>query len=259
LFALVTVNKTFRNAVYTLQPSVIKEFCIKKWKSLPVAELYTEPIFPEHCNFSWLAKCFAVNLSSKKSINEINGLGYALVQKDFYLGNWVNGKLCGRGISYFAEEGLLFIGDYQDGFRNGVGVAFYKNADSYAGQWQNDKKEGYGIYIWKSKGIRYDGFFHEGQQKGTGRMIYATGDIYEGDWEDSKKNGRGIYQWKNGTRYVGEWKNGKSNGHGLIVYQPSGDCYEGDFKDDKRHGRGAYLSNRGTLVQGNWNMGVRVN
>ena len=74
----------------------------------------------------------------------------------------------------------------------------------YMGQYKNGEKHGVGIFVWENGNI-YQGQYKEGKVNGNGVMIYHDGSSYNGNWENDRANGRGVFQDEEGVKYEGEW------------------------------------------------------
>jgi hypothetical protein len=172
------------------------------------------------------------------------------------------------------ENGDVYIGNWNDDKKNGMGTLKYRNGDVYVGNWNDDKKDGRGRldYItpegtyregaWKDdqfvNGTRvdetskdsnelyeYTGPFKDGYPHGKGRMI-TNNQIYTGDLNEGKAHGKGIlYNQKLNIVYFGDFKEGKKHGTGCIApfkYKPDKDgtylkseC--GIWENNKKHGK----------------------
>ena len=114
-----------------------------------------------------------------------------------------------------------YIGEFNQGLKEGRGKFEYKNGDIYVGDWKNDKREGKGIYYFKN-GNKYEGEFKNDKQDGKGIFFYGcgkyAGEKYEGDYKNGRMDGNGIYWFSNGDRQMGYYKQGKAIGkHALIT------------------------------------------
>lgn len=65
---------------------------------------------------------------------------------------------------------------------NGYGTYLYENGDNYIGDWNNGKKEGKGIFNW-ADGSHYNGDWVAGVIQGMGIYTDADGKIFEGRFE----------------------------------------------------------------------------
>lgn len=142
---------------------------------------------------------------------QIQGRGVAHFKNlDIYDGEWINGKMGGKGIYKFWDEkkdkyGQIYEGEFKNGVREGQGKMKYSNRDVYAGTWQNDFRTGEGI-CW-----------------------FADGSIFHGIWKFDHMV-RGVYCKKNGEIYDGELKEGKYHGYGKL-FLTNGKWFEGVFDD----------------------------
>ena len=111
-----------------------------------------------------------------------------------------------KGSIYKEGEMTYFIGKYigniENGIKEGKGKSFYKNGDIYDGEFKNDVKEG------------------------KGKLKYMNGDEYDGGWKNNKKEGFGTMYYKNGDKLETEW-NENNIGKKVIYYYKNGDKYEG--------------------------------
>ena len=128
------------------------------------------------------------------------------------------------------EDGV-YIGEFNQGLKEGRGKFEYKFGDTYMGDWKNDKREGKGIYYFKN-GNKYEGDFKNNLQDGKGITYYyhgkLSGEKYEGDYKDGTRDGNGIYWFSNGDRQMGNYKQGNPVGkHALI--QVNGEIIPTEF------------------------------
>ena len=78
-----------------------------------------------------------------------------------------------------SDNGVIYVGNFKNGIKEGKGAYVYPNADLYEGDFKNNMREGKGIFY------------------------YIHGDRYEGEYKNDKKEGKGIMHFKNGDRYEG--------------------------------------------------------
>lgn len=96
-----------------------------------------------------------------------------------------------------------YQGELINNIPNGRGIIYYKNGEFYIGNYNNGKKEGIGKYI-DEYGNYYIGPFKNDKRNGKGVMYYNNGKIlYEGDFIDDKYNGSCKYYFENGDYYIG--------------------------------------------------------
>ena len=102
-------------------------------------------------------------------MNHIEGNGYMvwydLLEK--YIGRWKSDKQNGLGMHIWYEpKGELkemrnrYVGEWEEGIRQGYGVFFYSNGAMYEGEWKNNMKHGFGIMKFED-GKKYIGRFEE--------------------------------------------------------------------------------------------------
>jgi hypothetical protein len=131
---------------------------------------------------------------------------------------------CIDGKGTMQYQGGLYVGDWKDGVRAGVGKYTWKNGDVYTGYWDKDKRHGEGIYIWKD-GSKYRGNYSYGVRSGYGIYFYTNGSIYEGTWQNNLKHGIANFYYKEsvnigGQYYHNEYVNGTGISQGTYKYKP---------------------------------------
>ncbi|KAM9831864.1 radial spoke head 10 homolog B [Neosynchiropus ocellatus] len=160
-----------------------------------------------------------------------------------YIGQWQQSKRHGRGEVYYNEDQTSWYkGDWVMNNREGWGVRCYPSGDVYIGQWKNNLRHGEGSLCWQELEQQYDGGWQEGLQHGLGthvwllrRMdgsLYCQSNRYTGEFLMGKRHGRGTFYYASGAIYEGEWRNNRKHGPGKFT---SKDChvYEGEFVDDQ--------------------------
>lgn len=113
-------------------------------------------------------------------------------------------------------DGVIFEGDFYEGYCTGNATITYKNGDVYSGEVDHGKREGFG------------------------RMTLSDGTTYEGEFRNNEKNGFGVTKFSDGSAYIGEYLASIKNGKGAYLFS-DGDIYVGDFLNDKRTGKGIYV------------------
>jgi hypothetical protein len=81
----------------------------------------------------------------------------------------------------------VYVGDWVNGVREGVGNCYWHAGDQYEGEWKDDKSNGQGMS---------HSFIHS---------IWAVV-----DW-------LGTFTWGSGSKYIGCWKDGRQDGNGMIL------------------------------------------
>ena len=70
------------------------------------------------------------------------------------------------------------------------------NNGKYIGEFNNGKREGKGTYYFND-GERYEGDWKNNKQEGKGIYYYKNGNKYDGDWKNNIKEGRGVFYFIN--------------------------------------------------------------
>jgi uncharacterized protein YceK len=166
------------------------------------------------------------------------------IKTDKYVGNYVEGKMHGKGKHTWVSSGNVYEGDWVDNKRHGYGKALLAASGSiYEGDWVDGDMHGYGIK-WKADGQIQNGIWknHKFISSHTGPTSNETV-TWSGKCVNGLAQGKGTLQWyKNSIKtdkYVGNYVDGKMHGKGKYT-GASGDIYYGDFVDDKKHGKGEY-------------------
>ncbi len=82
--------------------------------------------------------------------------------------------------------GTRYVGEWQDGKKQGHGTYTWPDGDEYVGEWRDGKKHGQGTYTWPD-GDEYVGEWKNGQEHGQGTYTYADGRVWKGRWSDGKR------------------------------------------------------------------------
>lgn len=179
--------------------------------------------------------------------NCLNGEG-TKVWEDISIekGNWVNGKLNGKGFQSFSSKsefsGDTYTGEFKDGLYQGRGIYYDKSEDSkYIGEFKGGKPNGKGICKWgknsKYPNRYYDGDWKNGLMHGYGTKFWGisendnyTNNKYVGDWQYDMMDGIGKYEWADGSYYFGPWKYNNQHGDGVFVFE-GGEVFKGHWED----------------------------
>ncbi|XP_068101201.1 alsin [Hyperolius riggenbachi] len=154
-------------------------------------------------------------------------------QKDRYLGQWKDGKMCGQGTFWYAN-GEVYEGCFQDNNRHGHGLLRSGKLTSsspsmFIGQWVMDKKTGYGVFDDITRGEKYMGMWQDDLRQGNGLVVTQFGLYYEGAFSCNKMMGCGVLLSEDDTVYEGEFSDDWTlNGKG-VLRMLNGDCIEGVF------------------------------
>lgn len=169
-----------------------------------------------------------------------------------------NGKIVERRTEQ--QNGLTaYIGEYQDGRREGFGSYYYKDGSlCYAGFWKDDKKDGLGVSFRDSDHALHIAKWTNGQPMGMVSLFDKDGNLrYSGRIEDGKKQGAGVsVNQEDGSVFVGRWEDGKLTGPGSSFDKDGRLLYYGGWQDGKRSGHGTeFDANGGIVFDGEWKDG----
>lgn len=147
-----------------------------------------------------------------------NGKGkFISVDKDEYIGEFVDGEKDGEGTITFGDDGTVYSGKFVKNNFNGYGEMKWNNGLEYHGNFSDNYLEGNGI-LFNKNGEKYEGKFEKNIFHGKGKYTYLNGDEYEGDFEYGIRKGKGIYRKENGFIFEGLWDNNIPNGYGKITF-----------------------------------------
>ena len=122
---------------------------------------------------------------------EPNGFGVTIGYPDsgdWYVGEWKDGELNGKGKLTTHYEGE-YIGDWKDGIKHGQGTyKYYYGEEKYEGEWKDGEWNGQGT--WTMKGMKKVG---EWRKLPLGVPFLWNGTFYHED-------GTIISKWEYGTR-----------------------------------------------------------
>lgn len=172
----------------------------------------------------------------------------------------------GNGIKLY-PDGMIFIGDFKNGVRNGFGKVYNPDKSIYEGRWVNDKMDGSGIYV-DDQGVKRTGVWKDNVYASAGNnpgsVPPATGvknARQTGCVTGDCINGYGTYVYADGGRYIGPFKDSLSHGQGKAIYpQKDGTTYryEGMFERGKVQGRGTFTYADGRKIMGYWEDGKLI-
>ena len=188
-----------------------------------------------------------------------------VTEKLFSVSSRIQGCLAGDcigGNGTLMVNGDIYIGDFKNNLRHGVGICFYFNGSAYKGDWQGDKQHGNGELTYADGTIRkgiwskniFQGSSIPSKPEGPKPPDDTVNEKFEGCQSGNCQNGIGTYIYANGSKYVGDFQNGKANGMGKISYF-DGDVYEGEIENGALHGKGVMVSANGNKVRGIWESG----
>jgi hypothetical protein len=96
---------------------------------------------------------------------------------------------------------------------HGVGEFEYLNKDKYVGNFNQGVREGKGEYFY-SEGTVFKGMWHN-DEKVDGELVLFNGDLFKGQFQNNFRS-VGMYWYKNGDTYEGSWRNDVKEGAGLL-------------------------------------------
>jgi len=195
-------------------------------------------------------------------------------------------KIKDKYLNYFENKVTVFedgtyIGDLDDGKKNGFGVMLNNGELICIGNWENDEMTGKGYLRNLSYDCYLEGEFKNNElidgEKGTwGNFIYkgsfCKSDIYEGVYKyfdyleyTGTLKGKFLYgkmKIKNGNEYEGKFENIFSDqadydilfnkeGEGKIIYS-NGDIYEGKWVNFRKNGKGKIITQDGIIYESEW-------
>lgn len=117
--------------------------------------------------------------------------------------------------------------------QHGNEKAVLNNGHIYVGQWDNGDMNGIGMYI-VPKYSTYNGQFKNNKMHGHGKITLQNHSSIvsaEGEWTENVLCGNGVINYKNGGKYIGGVNNFNKHGKG-IHYLPDGGTIESFWKDN---------------------------
>lgn len=149
---------------------------------------------------------------------------------DEFIGQFENNNKV-RG-TFNWKAGDSYTGEFKHSLMHGYGIYTYQNGRVYEGQWDGGFKEGKGIFTWPNQD-KYEGQFHRDNCHGYGVQTYANSRVYKGEWTHNKKNGYGTMIWPTGEKTQGYWQNNLLSGT-AIVTDVNGKRYAQKWKNGNR-------------------------
>jgi hypothetical protein len=205
------------------------------------------------------------------NINDPEFLDYEIIYIMQYKGEWLCGKMHGRGKKTFAD-GSYLIGEFMNGEANGICHKYYPCGDVFYGSYEDGQRHGFGRYDW-ADGSTYEGHWFRDRMHGEGLKIQAMkrpegkpspGSLREviftsSHLNDAAAHGRSGSGADNGVDGDNEAINGSMGNHGAFMFEPQYKTvilrYEGDMIDDVPHGWGKALYGDGARYEGEFHRG----
>jgi peroxiredoxin len=130
--------------------------------------------------------------------------------KSIVRGYWEKGEVTNDFIE--SEKSIEDVditkrGSYSGSCENGFGIYIFEvnsEKEVYIGQWENGEKNGVGTYYFASGDV-FCGEWFQNHIQGKGTYYYQNGSIYVGDFHNGLKHGKGIYVLQDNTFKKGIW------------------------------------------------------
>jgi serine/threonine protein kinase len=156
-----------------------------------------------------------------------------------------------------SSDGVSYVGQVNDGRRQGLGVAELGNGERQAGDFQDGRLNGLGTVRFEDD-TRYAGQWHDGQPTGLGMREKPGVERAEGNFISGRLEGLGVRRTlgEPATVQSGEFRADLLEGPGV---ETVGDQrYEGGFRGGKRNGYGRLTAADGKVQWGRWQDGKPV-
>jgi hypothetical protein len=192
-----------------------------------------------------------------------------------YEGDWVDGKMHGRG-TYYYSDGSIYDGTWVEGKMEGKGIFIYPNGNKYEGEY---------LVSTTFCNIRYHTIllillYFISRMMPRRVMVYYIIRMANVMKDNGKRIllmvylhclltlsiidfifiymiiGTGMLLYSDGDKYVGEWFYGKKSGHGELIYA-NGDKFSGNWLEDKASGQGRLEYCNGDVYDGQWEKDLR--
>jgi len=106
-------------------------------------------------------------------------------------GTFANNNLHGKGSWKRTQpDGVVsntFVGDYENGQKNGNGIETFQRGDRFEGQFSNGRRNGHGVYTFASSGSTLAGLWVNGVQTGPHVTTTTSGDTYTTNYGGSSR------------------------------------------------------------------------
>ena len=142
-----------------------------------------------------------------------------------------------KGIMYYKDGTIQYEGNYINDMPEGKGKFVHENGEYYIGEFQNGLRNGKGTIYYKDGKIYYEGDFVNGNGEGNGKIIYEDGSYYIGQFKNDEE-GQGKSFNEDGSYFIGQFKNGYRFGEGKKYDK------EGKFICDQKYNIGECIDER---------------
>lgn len=118
--------------------------------------------------------------------HEKQGRGlYKLPSGQWYMGDWRDNRMEGRGILYWTSEYIRYEGEFSNDMFHGKGVEYPQIHTNQAVPYTN-------ITITPDNWVKYDGEFVQDMRHGKG-IIYFDNGWWEGNFKGGQPDGEGVW------------------------------------------------------------------
>ena len=100
-----------------------------------------------------------------------------------FIGYWKNDLKTLNGKLYDKDFKLMLNGNFINGKMNGKGMKIFDNGDKYEGNFEDDKINGFGIYYFNN-GNQWEGNFINGNKNGIGKFTDSNGNVKEVEYKN---------------------------------------------------------------------------
>jgi hypothetical protein len=185
--------------------------------------------------------------------SKLHGLGEEINDDTVYVGQFFNSKK--HGVGYIkTRERISYLGQWENGYRKGFGLENMPNRDYFEGEFLNEVKQGFGTYTMEASGSVYQGGFENNTAEGFGEL--RSKELhYVGEWRHGMRSGIGLQRMASGKTYFGEWRDDKRQGKGYQFDRLI--QYKGEFLNDLPHGI-AIVNMNGVLSVARFSQGTLV-
>ena len=101
----------------------------------------------------------------------------------YFIGYWKNNLKDLKGKLYDKDFKLILEGNFVKGKMNGKGMKIFDNGDKYEGNFEDDKINGFGIYYFNN-GNQWEGNFINGNKNGIGKFTDSNGNVKEVEYKN---------------------------------------------------------------------------
>jgi len=179
----------------------------------------------------------------------ISNIIFMNLGENYYIGEFKNNKIEGRGIIFNNNNSIIYQGEFINSQKSGKGILYYNNG-CYKGEFKNNLKHGKGKEYDNNNNCIFEGNFINGKREGEG-ILKNDNSYYIGTFKDGNFHGKGILKIGNDYEYDGEFVNDQKEGKGKLTTNEF--VYNGYFKNNEMNGEGKIYNNiTGTNLCGNF-------